>query len=31
VSRQLKNLENMGLLNLGRGHIELVDKSALEN
>lgn len=30
VSRQLKNLENMGLLNLGRGRIELMDKGALE-
>lgn len=30
VSRQLKNLENMGLLSLGRGHIEIRKKDALE-
>ncbi len=30
VSRQLKSLEHQGLLNLGRGKIEIVDKGALE-
>jgi CRP/FNR family transcriptional regulator len=30
VSRQLKNLENQGLLSLGRGRIEIVDKGELE-
>lgn len=30
ISRQLKSFENMGLLSLGRGRIEIVDKTALE-
>jgi CRP/FNR family transcriptional regulator len=30
ISRQLKNFENLGLLSLGRGRIELADKGALE-
>lgn len=30
ISRQLKGLENQGLLRLGRGQIEIADKGALE-
>lgn len=30
ISRQLKNFENRGLVRLGRGKIEITDKSALE-
>lgn len=29
VSRQLKNLENQGLLSLGRGQVEIIDQGAL--